>query len=410
MENFIWSISGFIDNLVCTKDLVNILIQDMVQIKKKDKEDLKQIIAKYKIAEDDITNVVAVSDKNIIKRIKSIEKNENILDESKIYQNFLISIVTLYENFLGDMLKWILTKYPEQLPDDKQLLYQDFLKFSSIDDIKNFYIGSYIRTIMSAKCFEQIKYVDKLLNKKDFLTNYIPVKELVEISSRRNLYVHNEWIINEQYVKNCKEVNIDNIWEIWDILKIDKSYFNNAFNTIYESTLKIAYLIFCKCSQEKDEIEMFDAFFNSNCFELISDIEDKEKISLSSHLLEFVTNYIWGKKEHNTFSKRMYTINLALCYKIQWNCSKCKDIINNEDRSTASSSFKLAIFVLEEKRKEASNLMPSATDFEREDVKNEEKLSFRDEDYRNFPIFFEFRKTEEFLNEYEKLFKRKFVE
>ncbi len=408
---FINDINFFLVELLDTRDLANLLVDlSDIWLDSRDKE-YKKLVNKNIILEwDDFW--IGYFNKADYKKIWVISKEKHLLRtwDVRIYESFLIYLISLYENFLWNMIKFIVKLYPDLLPKNKELLYKDFVKYSSFEEIQDYYVESYIRNVMRWNSLEQIQEIENILkDNKCVFREILPLKELMEISSRRNLYVHNEGKVNEQYIKNCEIVGLDIKEKPWDRVIINKDYFNKTFYIIYEITLKIAYLIFCKCSNKNEEIKQFDNFLNNNCIDLISDYHNTDKLNLWINLLDFAYKYTSKTKNHGEL-KWFYAINLALCYKMKWDKDKCKSILEKEDWSVATQNFQLAIAVLNEDRKLASSLMDVATIKKISSKSISINWKFTKEQYQELPIFFEFRKTKEFKAKYKKIFRKEYIE
>ena len=412
VDKFIASIIKFLNELISTRDLVELLnknSKDYLEIKHKE---YKKIIKENTISEWQMFSIAYFNKKDFDK-VNKFWKDEDLLVwwQKKIYESFLIYTISLYENFLWEMLRYIINKYPMMLPNDKKLSYEEFVKYTTYDEIQDYYIESYVRTVMGWNCLDQIKEFEKLLKDKTCtLSENIPIKDLVEISSRRNLYVHNEWRINEQYLKNCKNVWYETDKKTWEYLYITQDYFNNCFYIIYEATLKIAYLIFCKYTKNEEELYRFDWFFNQCCINLINEQDNLDKINLWLKLFEFGYNYTIKNKEHWMIYRWLYAINISLCHKMKWDRKSCENFLKKEDRSVATPDIRMAIAVLHENRDLAAKIMEIATIVDLSKVNEEEKNKFDEDSYKEWPIFFEFRKTKEFQKQYKKIFKKDFIE
>ena len=71
--------------------------------------------------------------------------------------------------------------------------------------------------------------------------------EFIEVTERRNLFVHAGGVVSSQYIKVCKdnEVDLGDI-SIGKEIRVSRKYFENAFNVIYEIGFKIN-----TCAMEK---------------------------------------------------------------------------------------------------------------------------------------------------------------
>lgn len=393
---------NFVLDLFDIKDLVELLMMNSKENLKIKSNELNKIIEDNIIVKNDKIAISYFNNKNYDKW-RSIKNDIFLLGTSweKIYKNFFIYLLTIYENFLQDMMKFILNTYPWKLWKEKKLSYDDFKKYSTIEEIENFYIETNISDNMKWNTLDKFRKFDNLLDNNDIfkLMDILPISNLVEINSRRNLYVHNEWIINNQYITNCNEW-----WLCWENLIIgkelvmNKEYFLASFYTIIETVLKIAYIVFCKCFSDKEEIQKFDDEFNSLIVDYLIPKYDEEKVSLSKKILQFLYDFINNKPEHNDTSKQLFIINLALCNKILWDKNECKKALNLRNRSKTTPNFQLANFVLMENRKSASELIKLCSCIKK--VENK----FTKKDYQILPIFFEFKKTEEFKEKYKEFY------
>ncbi len=407
-EIFKTKFHNYIFDFFDIKDLIELLVMNSKENLKSKAKELNEVIESNIIAKND-NMAISYFEKNDYEKWRTLQNDVFLLGTSweKIYKNFFIYIITIYENFFQDMMRFILKTYPWKLSNqwklskEKSLSYDDFKKYSSIEDIQNFYIEANISTNMEWDTIEKFKKFDWLLdNNNDFkLINVIPLKDLIEINSRRNLYVHNDWIINNKYIEKCKSwwVSVKDI-NIGEKLTINKEYFLKSFYTIVETVLKTSYVVFCKCFHNKKEIDNFDDNFNSLIVDYLIPKFDKEKVDLSSNVLEFLYSYIDDKSEHDDIIKQLFIINFALCNKIQWNKEKCKKILTLRNWSKTTPNFQLANFVLTEDRKQASELMEICSCIKK--VNNK----FSRKDYQTLPLFFEFKKTEEFKEKYKKIY------
>ena len=73
---------------------------------------------------------------------------------------------------------------------------------------------------------------------------------------------------------------------------------------------------------------------------------------------------------------------------------KCKEIIEGVDWSSSSNKFKIAVSVLTDDYEKATEVM----------LEIGKEGSICKEDYMDWPLFQEFRKSEEFLKTFEELF------
>lgn len=87
---------------------------------------------------------------------------------------------SLYEDFLANQIRIIYKKYPSKLQNDKQLVYEEFSKMTTLDEIQDYFIENSVRQIVSKDTLLQITELEKLLDIKDkLLLNNLPIKQLL---------------------------------------------------------------------------------------------------------------------------------------------------------------------------------------------------------------------------------------
>ncbi|MBN1547912.1 MAG: hypothetical protein JW902_14775, partial [Syntrophaceae bacterium] len=216
--------------------------------------------------------------------------------------------------------------------------------------------------------------------------------EFIEITERRNLFVHSNGVVSSQYLKVCEQHghNLKNI-SVGDILTVDSEYLKRAYKVNYEISVKLAHVLWRKLFPS--EREDADINLNNVCFDLVS----KGKNVLASDLLEFAISL---PKHHSDTVKRMMVINLAQAYKRSNKEEKCTEILKRFDWSATGYEFKLAVAVLNEDFERSAKLLKI--------VVNTGDLS--EKEIVEWPLFKEFRKTDEFLAGFKELFDKDYAQ
>ncbi len=309
-----------------------------------------------------------------------------------IPRNFLVSFVSEFDCFLGSLLKVIYTKKPELLNDsDRQITYTELLAFDSLQDAKDQVLEKEVESILRKSHAEHFSILENKFGLK--LRKGLDIwSDFIEITERRNLFVHSNGIVSGQYLKVCKQhgVDIEDV-SIGDKLTVDSDYLKRAYKVIYEISVKLAHVLWRKIFP--DERENADNNLNDVCFNLVS----KRKNTLASVLLEFAISL---PKHHSDTIKRMMAINLAQAYKRSDKCEKCMEVLKRFDWSATGYEFKLAVSVLNEEYEQSAKLLKT--------VVNAGDLS--EQEVVDWPLFIEFRKTEEFLDAYKELFDKDYAQ
>ena len=275
-----------------------------------------------------------------------------------IPRNFIVSLVSQFDAYLGRLIKTIYFIKPELLTAcEKNLTYAQINEFSTLEDVKEFIIEKEVESVLRKSHTEQFEW---LKNKLDMpLTKGLDIwPTFIELTERRNLFVHCDGIISSQYIAVCKKnkVELGSDCKVGETLAVAPEYFENAYKCIFEVGVKLAHVIWRKLQAE--DREKADLNINEICYDLI----EGEKYDLSITLLEFAT-------ELNTF-----------------------------DWSAYSNDFKLAKAVLIEEYEIAAQMMKK--------IGSEGEV--QKTDYRDWPIFKEFRKTDYFQQTYKEVFGESF--
>ena len=171
----------------------------------------------------------------------------------------------------------------------------------------------------------------------------------VEITERRNLFVHRSGIVSSHYLKVCKEngINISNL-KVNDQLDISLDYFNETHKCLFELATKLTHTIWRKLL--KNDLKAADRNLIAISYELLCN----RQFNLADILLEFACSQ---KKVSEQKVANIFTVNKALSFYLQGNKEKCQTVLNSQDWSASSSEFKLAKLVLNENFEEACQLM-----------------------------------------------------
>lgn len=327
-------------------------------------------------------------------RVRRLREQSSSLRTSVdlIPRNFLVSYVSEFDCFLGSLLRVIYARKPELLNDSaRQITYADLLAFDSLVDAKEQVLEKEIESILRKSHSDHFSLLESKFDIK--LRKGLDIwSQFIEITERRNLFVHANGIVSSQYIKVCKQhgCGVNNV-SVGDRLTVDGEYLSRAYKVIYEISVKLAHVLWRKLFPL--EREDADNSLNNVGFNLIS----KNKNSLAADLLEFAISL---PQHHNETIKRMMIINLAQAYLRSDQKDKSKQVLNRYDWSATGYEFKLAVAVLNNEHSDAAKLLKTVV--VAGDLTEEEVIEW--------PLFKEFRKTDEFLCVFKELFNKDYAE
>lgn len=307
-----------------------------------------------------------------------------------INESLFVSLVSKYDAFFAKLLRAIYLLVPEIIESsDRSLTLSQLTELGSIEAAKELIIEKEIETVLRKSHKEHFTYLETKLNMP--LTKDLPIfTTFIELTERRNLFVHCDGIVSNQYISVCKENKCDiSTIKVGDKLSIDIDYFKKAYYCLYELSVKLAHTIWRKIC--KEDIEDADRHLNNICYNLLVN----KQLDLADILLSFAYNQ---KKHSNDMYKSLFIINAALSKYLQDKKDNAIDILRQKDWSACSNDFQLANYVLNEDYKACYKLMKkigTSGDVEKEN-------------YRQWPLFEKIRELEDFKKCYFEIFNEEY--
>lgn len=400
LPNFGDEIDNFIKHIEAQSDMVPLvmglvstkLIQESRLVDKYIKEN--EIIEKKDDKNKQKVNLLIPNDKikGFFELTQKVETTS--LAFELLPKNFVVSFVSQYDAYLGNMIKTLFYVKPELLnSSEKNMQFSDLLDFISIKEARGFIIEKEIESVLRESHLKQFQWLENKLNmtlRKDLPS----FSDFIEITERRNLFVHCNGVISRQYIENCKEHNVKNIEkaEIGVKLTASPNYYSKCYSVLFEIGVKLGHVLWRKL--QPGQIKEADIHLNNVCYNLL--VKGHNKLALN--LLSFATEVL--KKHYDQEIVCIFTINKALAHYLSDKKKEAKDILSKHDWSATNDKFKLAISVLNEEFEESIELMKSIGDSNKDINKDT---------YREWPLFRTLRKREDFKSTYKEIFNEELV-
>lgn len=317
---------------------------------------------------------------------------EKVFDHSLIFVDLLpkmtlVSLVSLFDAYLARLIRTLFTVKPDILNGSEKIIkLSDLMGYESLDDAREHVISLEIESILRDSHTDQFKWLEGKLGIP--LRNLDAWKVFVEVTERRNLFVHCDGVVNKQYLSVCgsngckieKEINIG------DRLHVDQDYYDIACDCIAEVGVKLAQVMWRK---------------------IIPDEKGKADTSLISVTYNFLLSRDYGLAltlckfsdipavKNDCLENTYYLkLNQAIALKGLQEEEKMNALLVEEDWSVLADKFRLAVAALKEEWEVAGKLMEKIGD----------KGDFNIHCYRDWPLFRWFRKTDEFKEAYKNVF------
>jgi len=289
----------------------------------------------------------------------------------------LTTLLSIFENFIGKLIRFYYFKFQDALPSDARVLTLAELKaMENIEDAIDFIISKEVEAILRTSIEDQLSFFEKKL-KIDFTHLSHDLKSLSEIFQRRNLLVHNRGVVNNIYLQKVdKDIAIKYGVRIGQTLIVKEDYILTAIDKILTTGLFISQS--CWRKWNKDERTIAD----ETVLEILNDALLDENYELVISISKFFPSF-----KFNTDQACKYcSINVAIALKQLNKIDEMEQFLSTLDWSSAAIKFDLALKALRNQTLELVNLIPKAISIG--DIKRS--------DLAEWPLFKEFRCTEEY--------------
>ncbi len=310
--------------------------------------------------------------KNIKKEYQKFEAREK--QKEILYRGSLLLVVTYFENLIASVLRENFAKYPQRIAlNEKSVSYKMLTEVNDIEEIKDILIDQEVTNKMYESLLDWKNYFQKNI-KLELKAWEEKFDVLQEIIARRNLYVHNNGIINNIYIKLIHD---DDQYSLGEELIIDREYIDESVNTIEYLGMSLLIESWLKeCSNDSDEVKK------------ITDLIFEEYLEPQRWVM---ARYFYGLCLQNSrisdADKILCKINNWQCYKWLGEYDKIKREVDKLDVSACKPMYVLGILALKEDYNKFFEYYDNQTDIGETELKE-------------WPLFMELRKSEEYLKRF----------
>jgi hypothetical protein len=309
-------------------------------------------------------------------------------------RNFVVSLISTYDVFVSKLVQTIFAIKPECLNQSERVIkVSELLAAGSREDLILALTDDEVETLLRKSHQDQFTWLENRFHvvlRKGL--NVWP--EFIEVTQRRNLFVHSDGRVSKQYLDICRSegVLLDPNLAVGQQLNVNRSYVEKVFATILEIGVKLAQVLWRK----HDPANIREADWSLN--ELSVRLIDERKFELSKRLLDFACEVLPRLSSRET--KLYFIINRALAWKLSGDEKKCQAIIDGEDWSADNVRFQLALAALKDDLQTTLKLMRAMG------KDGPVKVS----GYQLWPLFRKFRGETEFVQTFEEIFEIPLIE
>jgi hypothetical protein len=311
--------------------------------------------------------------------------------ERVLLESLFIGMFSAFDAYTGDLLRALFVKKPVLFNSLKrQVDITAIMESVTLDDSKRCLIEEEIETFRRDSYVDQFARLESLFGIK--LRGFPRWSDFIERSQRRNLLTHCDGIVNDQYLKTCAAAGAKCDVLSGARLGVSLDCLKDTVELLMEVGIKLGQTLWRKVLPE--EMEGADKSLTAEIYDRLCDENWNRAFILSRFATELpeVSNDVHGK---------IFMVNHIIAAKFGGQPDKAKELLETLDWSGASSEFRLAKAVLEDRFEAACVIMQEL---------GKSGLFVSEHSYHVFPVFRVFRLQECFLKTYEKVFGHPFSE
>lgn len=326
-------------------------------------------------------------------RIQALLTNLKKIGHAKrmFREGILVSLVSQFDSYAEFTLTQAIQEHPEWVLDsDKQISYRELLQIESLQEFQESIVRSEVSRLFRDSHYNLLKFLDQKL-KLGLFDRYPRIGEFVEMTERRNLYVHASGLANETYFKNLNRIGIEppNGIAVDDYLEPSVEYLNQAIDCFIELSIWISQAFLRRTYTER--IGEADSALNNLAVELLSD----ERWELALRILDFALGI---PKQLVSDGEIEYYYRINKCIALKELGRDFDAFLNSTNWDALHPKYHVALLVLKAEFKEALDLLKK--DVIRDEIGADE--------LKQWPLFRELRETKEFQEFFKEEFGRDF--
>lgn len=382
------AIKTFLHAIRDSEEVVFAYVPIAAKIHNKRIDEAKEKAKKAKeLSEKDDLQSQVLHTKFILEMNRTFERINNSNVPETIEKALFLNLFSSFDAFMGDLITCLFDSNPELYKGlGKQISVCDILSFDSFEELKNKVLTDEIEAIRRKSYVEQFSELEKMFNVP--LVKFKNWPLFVELSQRRNILMHCNGIVSEQYLKICKkeEFKFKEEVSVGDELQLGPDYMEHSFNLMAEVATKLGQTLWRKA--QPAQLDVADDELSDIIYNYLHEKQYKKAVCLGEFSMGL-------PKVSSDLMSKINIINLVIAYKMSGENDKAQKLLGSIDWSASISDFKLANSVLSNDFDGAKEIMLK--------IKGDGEI-INESSYHNFPLFFEFRESEQFLEGYKEAF------
>ena len=289
----------------------------------------------------------------------------------------LTTLTSFFEVLLSELIQLFYSMNPRALPADTgKLSLAELRELGSIEDAEEYLVSREIDAILYEGVDEQLAYFNRRLN-VDLNPLSVERPLLIEIFQRRNLLIHNNGVVNRQYLARVSpELIKEYEAEQGEPLFVTERYLTAAIDSIYVLGITLTQL--CWRHWHKPSTEVADSVIIDRLYDSLVD----GRFDLTAKLAQRCNGIRFATDD----AARRAIINQAIALKQMGHSEEMEAILSSKDWSACGLGFKIALVALRDEDQVFYELLPKAV----------AAGELKDWYLREWPLFLSQRGTERF--------------
>ncbi|SME96981.1 hypothetical protein [Paenibacillus barengoltzii] len=262
-----------------------------------------------------------------------------------LYQSSVINLIIFFELLIANLIKIRIINHPESANiEQKSLTLAEIQSLGSLENAKMFLIEHEIEAIMRKSYTDWLEYFSRVVKCKfEYLSSV--QDSIIEIFQRRNIFVHNDGIVNNIYLSKISN-KYKNLYKVGDPIITDREYVENSINVIEFSGILIGLEVWQKMERESEDRQDFilEVAFNYM-------VMQKWELALEMYL------FLLREKSISSINGTIAQVNIWLCRKNINGLDSIRDEVDALDFSDKRSIFQLCLYALKDELDNFFNLL-----------------------------------------------------
>lgn len=356
-------------------------------------ENLKNKISEnQKLISDSDPSIRLIGARNIRKLVREIDRHNNSSRPETLEKSLFINLFASFDKYVGELITVLYQKKPCLYKNiNREIPLSEVLKYESMDELRQVMLDKEIESLRRKSYIEQFKELETKFSIS--LTKFKEWPNFIEIAQRRNLFTHCDGVISKQYLDICEDVGYKNKEKkvIGEQLDIGSKYFFQSCTLMSQVAVMLGHTLWRKIVPK--EQEKADGHLSNLVFDFLHMEHWRNALSLSQFALDLPSI-------SSDQSERIFHINYAIALSSIKKTDVARETLNKKDWSATSYDFKLAFSILTDDYLAAKELMIK--------IGKEGEL-VNELSYHDWPLFKNFRESEEFTSAYEIIFGYKYL-